>query len=161
MMDAIDLEIAKILAKNARVPFRKIAKQLKISPQMVSRRYEKLKKTVFSYSSVMVNLEKLGFKASVGFCIKVAKEKQGEIDQIYDKITKLPNVIVGGVLLGAVDMCFLVPVRDLSEIFDFQKHLSEIEGIEEVEITLYKVHQSWPRQLYQHFLQNVNNAKNE
>ncbi|MGF3522152.1 MAG: Lrp/AsnC family transcriptional regulator [Candidatus Bathyarchaeia archaeon] len=154
-MDEVDLEIAKMLAKDARVSFRKIAEQLGISPQMVSRRYEKLKKTVFAYSSVTVNLEKLGFKASAGFCIKVSKEKQGEIDQIYDKITKLPNVIVGGILLGSVDMCFLVPVRDISEIFDFQKYLAGIEGIEEVDITLYKVHQSWPRQLYQPFLQNI------
>jgi len=157
-MDATDLEIAKILAKNARVSFRKIAKQLNISPQMVSRRYNKLKKTVFAYSSVTVNLEKLGFKASAGFCIKVSKEKQSEINQIYDKITKLPNVIVGGVLLGAVDMCFLVPFRNFAEIFNFQKQLSEIEGIEEVDITLYRAHQSWPRELHQPFLQDIKHS---
>ncbi len=152
-MDKIDLEIAKILSKNARTPFRKIADQLEISPQMVMRRYKRLQKTVFAYSSITVNLEKLGFKASAAFCLKISKGKQGEIDQIYDKLTKFPNVIIAGRLLGAVDMCLLVPLRSFEEVFEFQQRLSEIEGIEEVDITLYKVHKNWPRQLYTHLLQ--------
>jgi Lrp/AsnC family transcriptional regulator for asnA, asnC and gidA len=151
-MDRIDLEIAKILSENARIPFRKIAEQLEISPQMVIRRYRRLRKTVFAYSSVTVNLEKLGFKASAGFCLKISKEKQEEITQIYNKITKFPNVIVAGRLLGSVDMCFLVPLRSFEEVFDFQQRLSEIEGIEEVDITLYKIHKNWPRQLYSNLL---------
>jgi len=152
-MDEIDAEIAKILSKNARTPFRKIAQQLDISPQMVIRRYKKLRKTVFSYSSVTVNLEKLGFKAAVAFSLKISKEKQGEISKIYDKITKFPNVIVANRLLGTVDMFCLVPVRSFEEIFEFQNRLSEIEGIEEVDLTLYRIHNNWPRQLFNKLLE--------
>ena len=103
---------------------------------MVIRRYQKLRKTVFSYSAVTVNLEKLGFKASVAFSLKISKEKQGEIGRIYDKITKFPNVIVANRLLGTVDMFCLVPVRSFEEIFEFQNRLSVIEGIEEVNMTI-------------------------
>ncbi len=152
-MDEIDLEIAKILSKNARTPFRKIAQQLNISPQMVIRRYQKLRKTVFSYSSVTLNLEKLGFKASVAFSLKISKEKQGEIGRIYDKITKFPNVLVANRLLGPVDMFCLVPVRTFEEIFEFQNRLSVIEGIEEVNMTIYRAHKNWPRQLYNNLLE--------
>jgi DNA-binding Lrp family transcriptional regulator len=152
-MDKIDLEITRILAKDARISFRKIADQLEISPQMVIRRYKRLQKTVFTYSSVTVNLEKLGFKASAAFCLKISKGKQEEIDQIYDKLTKFPNVIIASRLLGAVDMCLLVPLRSFEEVFEFQNLLSEIEGIEEVDITLYKIHKNWPRQLYTRLLQ--------
>lgn len=151
-MDNTDLEIAKILSKNARVSFRKIAEQLEISPQMVIRRYKRLRKTVFSGSSITVNLEKLGFKASATFCLKISKEKQGEITQIYDKITKFPNVIVASRLLGAVDVCLMVPLRSFDEVFEFQQRLAEVEGIEEVDMTLYKAHKSWPRQLYNRLL---------
>lgn len=152
-MDKIDLEIAKILSKNARTPFREIAEQLGISPQMVARRYKKLWKTVFSYSSVTVNLEKLGFKASAAFCLKISKEKQSKISQIYDEITKFPNVIIASRLLGVVDMLFLVPLRSFEELFEFQNRLSEIEGIEEVDMALYKAHKNWPRQLYDGLLE--------
>jgi DNA-binding Lrp family transcriptional regulator len=147
-MDKIDLEIARILSKNARTHFREIAQQLNISPQMVTRRYEKLQKTFFSYSSITVNLEKLGFKAAVTFSLKISKEKQGEVNKIYDKITKLPNVIVAYKLLGTDDMFCLVPVRSFEEIFEFQTKLSTIEGIDEINMTLYKIHKKWPRQIY-------------
>jgi len=153
-MDKIDLEIARILSKNARTPFRQIAQQLQISPQMVIRRYEKLKKAVFSYSSVTVNLEKLGFKASVAFSLKISKEKQSEIGKIYDKITKFPNVIVANRLLGVADMFLLAPVRNFEEVFELQDRLSEIDGIEELDITLYRIHKNWPRQLYTNLLED-------
>ncbi len=152
-MDKIDLEIAKILSMNARIPFRKIAQQLDISPQMVIRRYQKLRKTLFSYSSVTLNLEKLGFKASAVFSLKISKEKQGEIDRIYDKITKFPNVIVANKLLGPVDIFCLVPVKSFEEIFEFQNRLSDIVGIEEVNMTIYRAHKNWPRQLYHKLLE--------
>jgi len=151
-VDEIDIAITKILLKNARISFREIAKQLGISPQMVIRRYNKLKATFFAYSSVTVNFEKLGFKASVAFSFKIAKEKQGEIGRIYEKITSFPNVIVANKVLGTVDMFCLVPVRSFEEIFEFQNCLSEIEGIEEIEMTIYKPHKNWPRQLYSKLL---------
>ena len=151
-MDQTDLEIAKILSKNSRTPFRKIAQQLNISPQMVIRRYKKLRKTIFSYSSITVDLEKLGFKASASFSLKISKDKQGEISRIYDQIVKFPNVVVANRVLGTVDMYCLVPVRSFEEIFEFQNRLSEIEGIEEVEMTIYKPHRNWPRKLYDKLL---------
>lgn len=152
-MDKTDIEITKILSKNARTPFREIAKQLGISPQMVIRRYKKLKETTFAYSSVTVNFEKLGFKASAAFSLKITKEKQGEIGRIYEKITSFPNVIVANKTLGTIDMFCLVPVRSFEEIFEFQNRLSEIEGIEEIEMTIYKPHKNWPRQLYSQLLE--------
>jgi DNA-binding Lrp family transcriptional regulator len=153
-MDNIDMEIMRILSKDARTPFRKIALELKISPQMAIRRYNKLKMTNFAYSSVTLNLEKLGFKASVTFSLKISKEKQGESAQIYNKIIQFPNVIVSNRMIGAADMLFLVPVRSFEEIFKFQDSLSEIEGIEQIEITLYRIHTNWPRQLYNNLIED-------
>lgn len=152
-MDEIDLKIAKILSENARTPYRKIAQQLDISPQIVIRRYKKLRKTIFSFSSITVDLKKLGFKASATFSLKISREKQGEIGIIYEKIIKLPNVIVANRLLGPVDISCLVPVRSFEEIFEFQNHLSKIEGIEEVNMTIYRIHRKWPRQLYNNLLE--------
>jgi Lrp/AsnC family transcriptional regulator for asnA, asnC and gidA len=152
-MDEIDKEIAKIVSKDARIPFKDIARQLGISPQMVIRRYNNLKKTAFAYCSITVNLKKLGFEASVGFTLKIREENHREIDQIYDKITKFPNVIIADKMLGPWDMSFLIPVRSFEEIFKFQEQLASIKGIEKVEMTLYRAHENWPRQICTKLLQ--------
>ncbi|NLE05028.1 MAG: Lrp/AsnC family transcriptional regulator [Crenarchaeota archaeon] len=155
-MDKVDLEIVKIISKNARTPFRKIAKQLNISPQMVSRRYEKLKKTTFAYTSITVNLEKLGFKAAAVFSLKISRHQQCETNKIYDTIVQSPNVIVANKVLGTFSMYCLVPVRSFEEVFEFQNYLAAIEGIDEIEMTLYKIHKNWPRQLYNKLLEEQN-----
>ncbi len=152
-MDKIDLEIARFVSKDARIPFKKIAGQLGISTQMVIRRYNNLKKDTFAYSSITVNLRKLGFKASVGFDLKIKKESHREIDQIYDKITTFPNVIIANKMLGPFDMSFLVPVRNFEEIFKFQERLANIKGIERASITIYRAHENSPRQLSYKLLQ--------
>jgi len=152
-MDEIDSEILRTLCMNARIPFSEIAKQLGISPQMVIRRYNNLKKTAISRSSITINLQKLGFKASVSFSLKIKYENHKEINQIYDKITKFPNVIVGNKMLGPFDMAFLVPVRDFEEIFEFQERLSHIKGIEKLGMTIFRPHESWPRNLSCNLLQ--------
>jgi Lrp/AsnC family transcriptional regulator for asnA, asnC and gidA len=152
-MDKVDIEIAKCVSKNARIPFKEIAMQLGISPQMVIRRYNNLKKTAFVYSSITVNLRKLGFQASVGFTLKIREENHREIDQIYDKITTFPNVIIADKMLGPCDMSFLVPVRSFEEIFKVQERLANIKGIEKVEMTIYRAHENWPRQICNKLLQ--------
>lgn len=152
-MDEIDIKIAKLVSKNARMPFKDIARHLGISPQMAIRRYNNLKKTAFAYSSITVNLRKLGFEASVGFTLKVKEENHREIDQIYDKITTFPNVIVADKMLGPFEVSFLAPVRSFEEIFEFQERLANIKGIEKVEMTIYRAHENWPRQVCDKILQ--------
>ena len=42
-LDEIDLTILNIIEKDARTSFREIARKLKVSPDTISNRYEKLK----------------------------------------------------------------------------------------------------------------------
>jgi Lrp/AsnC family transcriptional regulator, regulator for asnA, asnC and gidA len=151
----IDLEITKIVFKNARMSFSEIARQLSISPQMAIRRYNNLKGTAFSRSSIAVNLKKLGFKASVGFNLTIKEEKHREIHEIYDEICNLPNVIVAIRTFGSRDMAFVVPVRDFEELFQFQEHIYKIDGIEKIDVTIYRPHENWPPQVSDKFMQQL------
>ena len=153
-MDEVDCLIAKILCKKSRTSFKKIGEELGISTQTVMRRYAKLKKTLFTCSSITVNLEKLGFQASVGLSIKVSSGKKALISTIYDQIVKLPNIIVAFETLGPTDIIVMTPVRSFAELFALLEKISNIEGVKEMDLTLFEPHTAWPRQLYSQLLKN-------
>ncbi|MCW4015921.1 MAG: Lrp/AsnC family transcriptional regulator [Candidatus Bathyarchaeota archaeon] len=152
-MDDIDFKIAKIFCKNSRIQFKKVAEQIGVSTQTVIRRYAKLKKTLFTYSSITVDLEKLGFQATVGLFINVSGSKKGTASNIHDKIKKFPNVIVTFELLGPNAVSLLVAIRTFEELFTLLENVSNIEGVEEIELTVHKPHNVWPRQLYAKILE--------
>lgn len=154
-MDKIDLEITKMVLKNARISFTEIARKLDISPQKAIRRYNNLKGTAFAHSSITVNLKKLGFKASVAFSLTIKEAKYKEIHEIYNEICELPNVIVVIRTFGSQDVIVLVPVRDFEELFQFQEYVCKIDGVEKVDVTIYKPHESWPPQISDKFMQHV------
>ncbi len=58
-IDETDKRIAKILAYNARTPFKQIAQQVGISTKNVIQRYERLKGSLLTLSTITVNLKKL------------------------------------------------------------------------------------------------------
>ena len=151
-MDKINCLIAKILCKESRTPFNKIGEELGISTQTVIRRYKQLKKSLFTLSSITINLEKLGFKASVALTIKLFSGKKALISTVYEQIFNLPNVIVAIETLGPTDFLFMVPIRSFDEIFVLLEKVSNIDGVEEVDITLHRPHTTWPRQLYDKLL---------
>lgn len=153
-MDEIDCLIAKILCDNSRTSFKKIGEQLDISTQTVMRRYKKLKKSLFSFSSITVDLGKLGFQASVGLSIKVSSGKKASISTIYDQILRLPNIIVAYETLGPTDLILLAPVRSFDDLFVLLEKISNIECIKEIDVTIYKPNTVWPRQLYAQLLKD-------
>jgi DNA-binding Lrp family transcriptional regulator len=155
-MDEIDCLIAKILCEKSRTSFKEIGEKLGISTQTVMRRYKKLKKSLFTFSSITIDLEKLGFQASVSLCIKVSSGKKALISTIYDQIMKLKNVIVAIETLGPTDLLFMVPIKSFAELFSLLEQISNIEGVKEIDITVYNPHSVWPRQRYAKLLQNYN-----
>ncbi|MBS7626542.1 AsnC family transcriptional regulator [Candidatus Bathyarchaeota archaeon] len=69
-MDEIDLFIIKRMTEDARVSFRKIAKELGISPDTVITRHKTLQeKGAIRGSTVVINLKKIGYHEMVAFMI--------------------------------------------------------------------------------------------
>ena len=147
-MDKVDCLIAKILCERSRTSFKKIGETVGISTQTVMRRYEKLKKSLFTFSSITIDLKKLGFQASVGLSIKVSSGKRALISTIYDQIVRLPNIIVALETLGPTDIVVMAPIRSFAELLALLEKISNIEGVKELDLTLYEPHTAWPRQLY-------------
>ena len=62
-MDEIDLFIIKRMTEDARVSFRKIAKEIGVSPDTIISRYKKLQENgVIRGSTVILDPKKIGYK---------------------------------------------------------------------------------------------------
>ncbi len=127
-MDEVDRQIAKILSESASVAFSKIAGQLKISTGNVIRRYRRLRGTVLTHATIVVDLKKLGYCAFAFMFIKVAN--RGKMPEIYSQLLQIPNMAVAVRLLGPYDLNVDLFVRDFEELFEATEQIRRIQGIE-------------------------------
>jgi Lrp/AsnC family transcriptional regulator for asnA, asnC and gidA len=151
-LDKIDLQIIRILTENARMPFRKIAKQFGISTQTVMRRYNKLRKDVTPYSSLTLDLRKIGYIGTAIFLIEVSNQYQ--TSNVFDEIVRVPNVIVAYKCLGAFDLVVVAPVTNFEQLFKLRQEIYKTPGVKQIELLLDKPFSSWPLNLFTKLLPN-------
>jgi Lrp/AsnC family transcriptional regulator for asnA, asnC and gidA len=145
-IDAIDRKIAKILSQNARTPFNKIAKQIGLSTKTVIQRYKKLKGTVLTHSTIVVDLEKLGFKAFAFIFIKVGN--RSKMPEIFAKLLQVPNLVVALKTIGPYDLNVDVFVSSFKELFEATEQIRKIPGIELVDTYVTPPWNEWPPNLF-------------
>ena len=140
-LDSINRVMIKTLVTNSRVSFRNLAKDLEISPNNAIKRYKELRKSVLPFSSITVNLEKLGY-IGVGFMrIKVSK---GRVDEPFQKILLTPNIIVCIKILGQADIIAVAPFRNFDELNNLKEYISSIPNVWEVRLRIEKAYTKWP-----------------
>lgn len=141
-MDEIDYEILKILCKNARVPFKRIAAQIGIATETVLRRFRKLQEDgVVLGSSVVLSSKACGFKELVGFSVKT---KSGiSITAVKDKLADIPQINAIWQGCGAYDFYAEAFLRDVSEMHEVLDNIRRIEGINAIAIMVYR-QRDWP-----------------
>lgn len=150
-MNPVDRNIAKLLSEDARVSFRYIAKQLKVSTSNVISRYQKMRNhNLFLRSTITVDLKKLGYKARamIYFNIKLGTD----FSELQKSLLKIPNLIVLVKTLGDTDMLAIVPVVTFEEFFKLKASFRSIPGIEIVQIDLTPGSEQWPHNFFAHVL---------
>ena len=149
-IDEIDRQIARILSRNARMSFNRIAAQLGISTKNVIQRYRKLRGTVLTHSTINVDLRKLGYCAFAFIFIKVAN--RGKMPEIYSQLLRIPNMAVAVRLLGPYDLNVDLFVRDFEELFEATEQIRRIPGIELTDTYLTPTWPEWPPNLFSSLL---------
>ena len=153
-IDDIDMLIIKILSKNASMSFRKIAKKVGISTQSVIKRYKRLEKTVLTFSSITVNLKKLGYKGMAVLLIKPAHTHK--TSKVFEEVVRIPNIIVVHKCVGEVDLYVIAPFSDVKQLFEVKERVYNTSGVKEIEIFIEDSFSTWPLNLFvQHFLQEL------
>jgi DNA-binding Lrp family transcriptional regulator len=141
-LDSVDLMLIMLLASDARLSFRKLSETLGISTNNVIHRYKKLRKTVLKTSSITVNLEKLGYIGSGVIKIKVTDGFS--VQEIFDKILKIPNIIIGIQIFAEHDILVIAPFTVFNELEVLVQEIVNISGVYDMTLLIDKPFTKWP-----------------
>jgi DNA-binding Lrp family transcriptional regulator len=151
-LDEIDIGLINMLSENASMSFRKVARQLGISTQAVIRRYNRLKKGVLPYSSITLNLKKLGYDGNAIFFIKTLHPHT--VSKVFDGIVRIPNVIVACKCLGVSDIFVAVPFSNFEQLLIIKQEIAKTPGVKQMEVYIDKPFLRWPLNLFTHFFRD-------
>ncbi len=134
-LDEIDHRILEILTEDARTSFREIARRLKISPDTVSNRYEKLKENgVIITSTVVIDPSKIGYSFIARFGIEV---KPAYSTQVLEKVIQIPSVIVASKLVGGHDLVAISVIKAFEHLCDLRDTMLEMPFVDKVELGMW------------------------
>jgi len=134
-LDEIDHRILEILTEDARTSFREIARRLKISPDTVSNRYEKLKENgVIITSTVVIDPSKIGYSFIARFGIDV---KPAYSTQVLERVIQIPSVIVASKLVGGHDLVAISVIKDFEHLCDLRDTMLEMPFVDKVELGMW------------------------
>ena len=137
-MDELDIEIVKILIKDARTPFSKIGKMLGVSKDSIKRRYERIQQRNPNLkSTVILDFKKIGFEAFVVYYVKTSSSADSQ--KIKTALLNCPRIGYFTEGLGDFDFVCAWYIVDHDDLFEVNNYLSQIEGIISLDVCSYAV----------------------
>ena len=134
-LDKIDSTILEMLGEDARTSFREIARKLKVSPDTISNRFEKLKQLgVIVDSTVVIDPSKIGYSFIARFGIDV---KPAYSSQVLNEIIKIPSIIVASKLVGGYDLISISVVKNFQHLCKLRDIILDMPYVEKVEIGMW------------------------
>lgn len=118
ILDELDNDIIRLLTENGRMPIGEMAKQLNVTSPTIRNRIKNLEKNgIFKVSGIVdPNHHKKMITALVAMSIR----SDGKMDQVLEKISRLPNVAWAGVVTGRYDIIAeVVCVGGRAELYRF------------------------------------------
>lgn len=155
-LDDLDLKIIKILAKNSRESFRKIAKELGVGTDTISERYKRMKDNNIIKASLKVDLVKLGYHVHAWYWISLSSKTS--IINIMDKLMKIPDMISFHKAIGNYDVLAVVAVRDFDHLDKIDKMIADLKGISKITSAQYILKGNiteFPLPPSEHFLEHM------
>ena len=101
-IDALDNEIIRLLTDDGRMPIGEMAKKLKVTAPTIRNRIKELEKNdIFKVSGL---IDPSQHRKMITALVAMSVRSEGKLNQILDKIAKLPNVSWVGVVTGRYDI---------------------------------------------------------
>ena len=143
-MDETDLSIIERLTEDARMSFRKIAKELGVSPDTVIKRYVKLQeKGVIRGSTVVINPKKIGYHGMAVFLIDaspshiLATEATIDSSLILEKLIQMRNIILATKTVGDHDLLAIAVARDFEQLINIGSDIAKIPGVKDLKVSFW------------------------
>ena len=132
-IDEIDVKILRALLKDARRSFTDIARDCGVSTNTIVTRFHKLKQSgVIAGTSLMVNLEDVGYKFALSIDIKVHASEESQILEI---LKKLPNFVECHQSVGNYDIHAAALIKSFEQIDRIRDLIKKQKGVKKVRIT--------------------------
>ena len=127
-LDETDVKILGVLAVDARLSSRQIAKQCGVSIGTVLSRIKKMEKEgIIKGYSALLDHEKLGYELTVVSEITVSK---GRLLEMENEISRLPNVCCVYDVTGLLDAIIVAKFKNREELSKFTKRLLALPYVE-------------------------------
>jgi Lrp/AsnC family transcriptional regulator for asnA, asnC and gidA len=144
-MDEIDLSIIHKLTEDARMSFRKIAKELGISPDTVINRYQALQeKGIIRGSTIVINPNKIGYQAMAVFMIDTSpahilatEPTPTDSSLVLNKLIAMPNIIVATKTVGDHDLLAIGVVIDFQHLIKVRNDIAKIPGVQDIQVSFW------------------------
>lgn len=132
-MSELDLKIVNYLTENARMSFRKIAKDTDKSTDTIINHFNSLIETGdIRGSTVVVDIDKLGYQGIAAFELDIATNDDLKSDNVLKTLIKMSNVIVATKTVGEHDILVLAVIHDLKHYQQITVDISEITGVKNI-----------------------------
>ena len=130
-IDSVDRQILDVLAADARLSYRDIAKRLGVSHASVSARIKKLEDggVIRGYAAV-VDPDAEGLYP---LCLRISAKSGYELKEIGKKVSEFPEVHVVMRVSGECELLALTLTGDRQAALDLLAKINRIEGIEKAE----------------------------
>ncbi len=120
-LDALDLEILRILTRNCRKSAREIARELGKSPTIIAKKMRRLEELgVIKSCRAVVDVKKLGYGIMALIMLNV---EGAHIEDVEKLLAREPNVRGVYDITGEFDVAILALFRDVDEMDRFVKKM--------------------------------------
>jgi len=144
-MDETDISIITRLTQDARMSFRKIARELGISPDTVINRYAALRgQGVIRGSTIVINPKRIGYQAMVVFMIdtsptRISAEKAAPADSalVLERLIRIPSIIVATKTVGDHDVLAIGVALDFEHLMDLRNVITRIPGVKDLQVSFW------------------------
>jgi Lrp/AsnC family leucine-responsive transcriptional regulator len=133
VLDAVDLEILQLLAGDARLSHRSLARTLGMSPPAVGERIARLERAgVIRGYSIEIGWPEAGFPVTVFLTITAVQGHS--LAPVIDALRELPEVSDISIVTGAIDLLARLVVRDHNHLRQLLlERVWQITGVQRTE----------------------------
>ena len=136
-VDRKDLEILKLLQKNARITVKEIAETIHLSTTPVHERVKRLEQSgIITHYAAMLDAAKLGKRLMVICHVSLREHNKIAGSKFIKAILAMPEVLECYSISGEFDFLLKVLTEDMEVYYDFHVNkLSQVENVGHVQST--------------------------
>ena len=144
-LDALDEQILKLIADNARIPFLEVARACHVSGAAIHQRIQKLTRLgVLKGSQYVLDPERIGYEtcAYVGLFLK----DPSDFDRVVEELRNIPEVVECHYTTGDYDMFIKIYARNNHHMLSIIHDKLQPLGLQRSE-TIISFHEAITRQM--------------